>query len=189
MRVFLTDEYFVLLYIASFHFLPTTYHDTQIGLQHKVRTFYEYMWNRHRVLAGNETFRFDLNDSLRSEVDLYLNRDIVVANSMFSKVSDSVLIAIVVSLKNQVYLEHDYIIRKGQFGSEMYFLLHGKAGARINNKIVKSYSSGDSFGEVALIADGGRRKCDVIALTNVDLRLLMRCMCILEDSINLCLLL
>ena len=63
-------------------------------------------------------------------MDLFLNRDIVVANSMFSKVSDSVLIAIVVALKNQVYLEDDFIIRKGQFGAEMYFLLHGKAGAR-----------------------------------------------------------
>jgi len=101
-----------------------------ISFQKTVRLFYDYMWNRHRVLAGNETFRYDLNSSLRSEVDLFLNRDIVVANSMFSKVSDSVLIAIVVALKNQVYLEDDFIIRKGQFGAEMYFLLHGKAGAR-----------------------------------------------------------
>ena len=126
------------------------------------------------MLAGNETFRYDLNDSLRSEVDLFLNRDIVVGNPMFSKVSDSVLIAIVVALKNQVYLESDYIIRKGQWGAEMYFLLHGKAGARINGKIVKHYAAGESFGEVALIEDGGRRKCDVMALTNVDLRLLTR---------------
>jgi hypothetical protein len=151
-------------------------------IQNKVRTFYEYMWNRHRVLAGNETFRFDLNDSLRSEVDLFLNRDIVVANSMFSKVSDSVLIAIVVALENQVYLEGDFIIRKGQFGSEMYFLLHGKAGARIKKKIVKTYLAGNSFGEVALIEDGGRRKCDVMAITNVDLRVLRRCKNILRRN-------
>ena len=139
-----------------------------------VRTFYEYMWNRHRVLAGNETFRQDLNSSLRSEVDLYLNRDIVVNNSMFSKVSDSVLIAIVSALKNQVFLRDDFIIRKGQWGSEMFFLLSGKAGARIKGKIVKAYGPGNAFGEVALIEDGGRRKCDVMALTNVDLRVLER---------------
>ena len=139
-----------------------------------VRNFYEYMWNRHRVLESNATFRHDLNPSLRSEVDLFLNRDIVVNNTMFSKVSDSVLIALVVSLKNQVFLEGDYVIRKGEWGSEMFFLLHGKAGARIKNKIVKNYVAGESFGEIALIEDGGRRKCDVMALTNVDLRLLTR---------------
>ena len=45
---------------------------------------------------------------------------------------------------------------------------------RIKGKIVKSYVAGESFGEVALIEDGGRRKCDVIAVTNVDLRVLTR---------------
>ena len=34
---------------------------------------------------------------------------------------------------------------------------------------------GHSFGEMALISkDGGRRKCDVVAISNVDLRVLTR---------------
>jgi CRP-like cAMP-binding protein len=132
------------------------------------------MWNRHRALSHDHTFRNDLNSSLRSEVDLFMNREILSSNSMFSKVSDSVLIAIVSTLQNQVFLEGDYIIRKGQWGEEMYFILSGKAGARINGKIVKTYVRGSSFGEIALIEDGGRRKCDVMALTNVDMRIFTR---------------
>lgn len=132
------------------------------------------MWNRHRALSHSHTFRHDLNASLRSEVDLFLNREILANNSMFAKVSDSVLIAIVSLLQNQVFLEGDYIIRKGQWGEEMYFILSGKAGAKIKGKIVKSYSPGESFGEVALIEDGGRRKCDVVALSNVDMRIFTR---------------
>ena len=93
------------------------------------------MWNRHRALSHDHTFRNDLNSSLRSEVDLFMNREILSSNSMFSKVSDSVLIAIVSTLQNQVFLEGDYIIRKGQWGEEMYFILSGKAGARINGSV------------------------------------------------------
>lgn len=63
-------------------------------------------------LPACHTFRNDLNSSLRSEVDLFMNREILSSNTMFSKVSDSVLIAIVSTLQNQVFLEGDYIIRK-----------------------------------------------------------------------------
>lgn len=144
-------------------------------IQVKIRQFFELMWNRHRVLASDETFRYDLNPSLKVEIDLFLNRDLVVGNRLFHNVSASLLMAIVTQLKNQVYLKSDYLIRKGAYGSEMFFLQHGKAGARIKGKIVKEYNHGESFGEMALISqDGARRKCDVVAISNVDLRVLTR---------------
>ena len=63
------------------------------------------------------------------------------------------------------FKKEDYIIREGDEGKEFYFVVEGTANAMKNfdgvPTIVKYYSSGDYFGELALISDG-RRAASII---------------------------
>ncbi|KAK2195599.1 bifunctional Cyclic nucleotide-binding domain/Cyclic nucleotide-binding [Babesia duncani] len=51
----------------------------------------------------------------------------------------------------EIVIENENIITEGDHGDCMYMLIQGRAEAICQGKIVKSYSDGDYFGEIALI--------------------------------------
>lgn len=69
------------------------------------------------------------------------------------------------AFKQLKFKKEDYIIREGDEGKEFYFVVEGTANAmKVFDgvpTIVKYYSSGDYFGELALISDG-RRAASII---------------------------
>ena len=55
----------------------------------------------------------------------------------------------------------------------MFFIIEGKADAYIEGKVVKTYSTGDSFGELALI-DSAPRAATVKAATAMEIVVIRR---------------
>ncbi len=67
--------------------------------------------------------------------------------------------------------EGAYLTRRGQPGREFFLVLDGTASCRVGKKEVKRFTSGDFFGELALL-HGGIRTADVVALTPMELLVL-----------------
>eukprot|EP00944_MAST-04C_sp_MAST-4C-sp1_P013943 g13943.t1 len=75
-------------------------------------------------------------------------------------------------LQTQIYLRGDCMVRLGDIGNEMYFLVKGKAAVIIaSGKQVAILEDGSYFGELAL-ATKQRRNAHVVARTNCDVRIL-----------------
>ena len=140
----------------------------------------------------------DLPNSLRTEIMLYINREIVEKVPFFAN-CDQVFIGVVVTcLKSQVCPPGEFIIKQGNrnfieislkflaiihcqgdFGREMFFLSRGSVEILIEDKetkmpiAVKTLSDGAYFGEYALLYHE-RRSASVRALTYCDLYILTK---------------
>ena len=121
------------------------------GLQKRIRNYYEYLW-KQRIGANESEFITGLPDGLKTEVELFLKRDILERIPLFKGISDSFLREVSLHLRPVVYTPGDYIFKKGDRGSEMYFVIRGKLKVLTGSehKILNTLSDGDFFGELAL---------------------------------------
>ncbi len=66
----------------------------------------------------------------------------------------------------QRFATDDVIVREGEPGDSMYFVLEGYVGARLDSgAMVRSYAPGTYFGELSFINPGHRRSTTIIATT------------------------
>ncbi|EAR89827.2 cation channel family protein (macronuclear) [Tetrahymena thermophila SB210] len=72
-------------------------------------------------------------------------------------------------LKQEIFLEGDYIIRKDEFGNRMFFLISGKVQIVSENEFqtLKVINPGHFFGEISLFTENYKRIASVIANTVV----------------------
>ncbi len=142
------------------------------GLQKRIRNYYEYIWKQK--LGYNESdFVSGLPDGLKTEVELFLKRDILEKIPLFKGIGDKFLREVSLHLRPVVYTPGDYIFKEGDQGNEMYFVIKGKLKilSGDENKILNTLSDGDFFGELALFRDEIRMAtvqaatyCDVYTL-------------------------
>lgn len=77
------------------------------------------------------------------------------------------------ALKTQIFRASELVITKGAIGDRFFILVEGNCVALHGGQVVKEYSPGQYFGELALLHDE-RRKCD-IRVTSKQLKVL-RCL-------------
>ena len=61
----------------------------------------------------------------------------------------------------QRYIARDVIIRQGEVGDSFYIILNGVVAVSVNGKVVCELTSGQSFGEIALLKKGSKRNATV----------------------------
>jgi len=141
-------------------------------LQKRIRSYYEYIW-KQKIGANESEFISGLPDGLKTEVELFLKRDILERIPLFKGISDSFLREVSLHLRPVVYTPGDYIFKQGDRGNEMYFLIKGKLKVLTGdeNKVLNTLSDGDFFGELALFRNEIRMAtiqavtyCDVYTL-------------------------
>jgi voltage-gated potassium channel len=142
------------------------------GLQKRIRNYYEYLW-KQKIGSNEADFIAGLPDGLKTEVELFLKRDILERIPIFKGINDNFLREVSLHLRPVVYTPGDYIFKKGDRGSEMYFLIKGKLNVITGDesKILNTLSDGDFFGELALIKDE-IRMASVQAVTYSDVYIL-----------------
>lgn len=117
-------------------------------------------------------FTQELSDDLRKQVQLVLNKEAISKNPIFQSCSLPAIMAMLDKLQTQIYLRGDCMVRLGDIGNEMYFLVKGKAAVIIaSGQQVAILEDGSYFGELAL-ATKQRRNAHVVARTNCDVRIL-----------------
>ena len=141
-------------------------------LQQKALDYYDFMWQRHRRFDAHSDFTQDLSEDIRSRIQLQLNQDTVAQNPIFQKCTRAAVVALLQRLETQIYLGGDVLIREGDVGMEMFFLVKGKAGVVLKSGLqVATYTDGAYFGELSLIKDAPR-SAHVFAKTHCDVRIL-----------------
>jgi len=142
-----------------------------LDMMKRVQQYYDYLWQKNRTL-GDDWVNQDLSVTLRTEVEVFLNRALLSKCTLFHRCSVNALLMIVDRLSTEVFLPGDNIIRDGDIGSEMYFLVKGKAKVVKFKEHIAELNPGQYFGERSLMNQADRRTCDVQAITYCDLRVL-----------------
>ncbi|OQS01458.1 Voltage-gated Ion Channel (VIC) Superfamily [Achlya hypogyna] len=162
-----------------------------VDLQNRIIEYYQTMYTRHGTLNGRP-FQFvqELSKNLTVEVGLFLRMNMITRSPMFQNCSPEFVQELVMKLAFQVYLGNDYIVVRGEVGSEMYFVQNGTCELRkpTTNSEDMSFErptglapdiklrileEGDHFGELALLMNV-KHAATVKAVTFVELCVLTR---------------
>lgn len=152
-------------------------------LQDDIRAYYAYLWKSGKALEKNDLLR-DLPQYLKNKMSLYLNREIVAKVPLFKQCADDekFITALVMCLKGLVCLPNFYVVRKGEIGTDMYFISRGELNVVNDDGIVVfTLRDGGFFGEIALLYDTkrtativSRTYCDMFILTKDDFKRVLR---------------
>ena len=144
-------------------------------IQKRVIRYYDILWSRHRTLDSNRRFTADLNPSLKTDISLFLSRDLIANNPLFTNCHDGMILSLVAKFHQNVYLKGCHLAREGEIGNCMYFLEDGNVVGSRDGNVIASYASGSYFGEISLLIPNETRLCDLIATSDTDVRELHRC--------------
>lgn len=134
------------------------------GLRKRILKYHQYIDTMHNDNAAQNLFE-RLSGPLALELKLNIYHTLVTRAPFFQNTNPEVIKNIIVSLQDAVYLPGDFIIRRGDYGQEMFFIFRGTVEVlNADRAAIASLSSGMYFGEVALLT-GRRRGAYVQAAT------------------------
>ncbi|KAJ3309801.1 hypothetical protein HDU76_003517 [Blyttiomyces sp. JEL0837] len=113
----------------------------------------------------------DMNDSLRTELAMHNCKQLIEKVPFLRREEgdgrDIIFFGRIATALHQLFfVPGDCVVRQGELGNEMYFVVSGTVGIVVNNTQVTTFGEGAFFGEVALIANIPRT-ATVRALTSV----------------------
>lgn len=127
------------------------------SLQDRIYDYYHYVWERGRSAEETEVIA-DLPGGLRTDVYLFLNRDILQAVPLFRGAGESLIREAVQSLRPVVFTPGEDVFRKGDPGHNMYFMVSGAVEIRGDDPgtVFATLGPGTFFGEMALLSSAPR---------------------------------
>jgi hypothetical protein len=126
-------------------------------LQDRIYNYYRYVWERGRSAEETEVIA-DLPGGLRTDVYLFLNRDILQAVPLFRGASEALIREAVQSLKPVAFTPDEDVFRKGDPGHNMYFIVSGAVEIHGGDpeEVLATLGPGSYFGEMALLSSAPR---------------------------------
>ncbi|CAE7171187.1 Hcn1 [Symbiodinium pilosum] len=123
----------------------------------RVQACQTYVWDVQKERRAKNCFE-DLTTQLQEEVKLVLYSRLVIQVPFLQMVDARALRFLISRLSDQVFLPADFIICRGEIGSEMFFLREGCAGVftcvrapHWDDEEIKRVEKGSHFGEIALL--------------------------------------
>ncbi|KAF5274204.1 hypothetical protein FQA39_LY07308 [Lamprigera yunnana] len=134
-----------------------------ISMQKRLLQYYEYRFQK-KYFRDN-AISTSLSDRLRKEINLHSFRRLIESVSIFKDMPRNLILDIVSSLKEEIYLPNDIIVKAHSIGDCMYFLASGTVCVTTaTGKEVCHLYDGAYFGEVALLMKDQMRVATVYAL-------------------------
>ena len=123
-------------------------------LKLRVLNYYNFAQEKFVNVTQYE-FISELPLSLRTEILLYLNKDLIPKVKLFELGDPAFMMGIVRHLKQNLYMAEDYIIRKGDYAEDFYII---KAGAveilsTDGETAISILEEGGYFGEIGILLD------------------------------------
>ena len=152
------------------------------ALQEQIRNYYTYLWESRRGYDESQVLA-DLPAPLETRVAMYLNRGVIEKVPIFEDANEDLISRICLRLRAEVFTPGDYIFRKGEIGSRMYFISRGSVDVVSENgrEIHATLREGNFFGEIALLMSQPRTAsiramdyCDVYSLDKEQFESIMR---------------
>eukprot|EP00439_Symbiodinium_sp_Y106_P034347 s2807_g4.t1 len=133
-------------------------------LQQRVLSMHLFQKFEHDVEAFNSLFeKKNLSKPLENTLLVYLYRNGVAQSPYFRGKDLNYIIAVLQVLEDEVYLPGDYVARRGEVAKAMYFVSRGVLSIHVPDgedesnvdkaKEIKKLSTGEQFGEIALVKD------------------------------------
>ena len=138
-------------------------------IQKRIREYYDYLWEK-RLSYDESTIISDLPPSLKTEVSLFLKRDIIANVPLFQGASEEFIKEIALQMKPLVFMPGDYVYHAGEPGRDMYFISRGtvEVTSKDGAQVFTTLTDGDFFGEIALVHNEPRT-ASIRAVTFCDL--------------------
>eukprot|EP01006_Ploeotia_vitrea_P041193 TRINITY_DN66494_c2_g1_i1.p1 TRINITY_DN66494_c2_g1~~TRINITY_DN66494_c2_g1_i1.p1 ORF type:complete len:683 (+),score=46.74 TRINITY_DN66494_c2_g1_i1:69-2117(+) len=143
-------------------------------LRTDVRHYYKHMWESRRGLEQMDALR-DIPQSLHREIMVFLHKDFVQQVDLFKNCSPLSIVDICCMLDYVAVLPGYLVMKKGEIGREMYFILRGtvqvitEPDENGEHSVIATLSEGQFFGEVALVSQDARRTASIMAASSVEL--------------------
>ena len=144
-------------------------------LQKRVNSYYTYMWKRNRGF-DEKSMLIDIPSGIRTEISLYIHRDILSRVPLFQEADPYFLREIASLLHPIVFAPGEDVTVLGDIGACMYFVNYGRLRvlSPVDEKVcLAELKRGDFFGELALIFEMPRT-ATVRCTTHVDLYVLTK---------------
>jgi voltage-gated potassium channel len=111
-----------------------------------------------------------LPPSLRTEVSLFLKRDIIEKVPLFQGASDEFIREIALQMTPVIFTPGDYVYKAGEWGRDMYFITQGtvEVVSKDGSVVHATLTDGNFFGEIALVLQQPR-SASVRAVSYCDL--------------------
>ncbi|MBN1501726.1 MAG: ion transporter [Spirochaetes bacterium] len=126
-------------------------------LQLKINDYYNYLWESRRGYDENSVLS-DLPIPLKTDVSLFLNKEIIEKVPIFKGATGNFIKDIILHLEPIVFTPNDYIVKKGDMGTDMFFISKGSVDvvSEDGNIVYATLTSGQFFGEIALLLSSPR---------------------------------
>lgn len=132
------------------------YRDLHPGLENRIKDYYTYLWKK-RLGFDERSFLAGLPRNLKTNVMLYLKKDIVEKIPLFKGADHKFIEEIAIFLRPLILTPGDHVFEVGDEGKEMYFIVKGNLRViSKEGKLLTVLSDGDFFGEVALFKNEPR---------------------------------
>jgi len=151
------------------------------SIKGKIERYYQFVWKARS--GWDETVVLqDLPWYLQSEIYLSMNSELIEKVDLFKVegANKTFITSMVMALRPQVVLPGTKIVKKGEIGREMYFILKGYVQVVTEDpepKVLATLDAGKFFGEISVIMDQTRMAsvragtyCDLYVLTKESLK-------------------
>ena len=133
------------------------YRNIPFDMRDKINNYYTYLWDSRRGYDESSVLK-DLPMPLKTDISLFLNKEIIEKVPIFKGASMAFIKEIILNLEPVVFTPGDYIVRKGDIGTDMFFISKGNVDVVSEDEsiVYATLSEGHFFGEIALLLSSPR---------------------------------
>jgi CRP-like cAMP-binding protein len=133
------------------------YRNIPFVLQERINNYYTYLWESRRGYDERSVLK-DLPVSLKTQVSLFLNKDIIEKVPIFKGASPAFIKEIILNLEPVVFTPNDIIVAKGELGYDMFFISSGSVDVVSEDEsiVYATLTTGQFFGEIAILFSSER---------------------------------
>jgi membrane protein len=111
------------------------------------------------------------------------NRDVLLLRGLFTEsgAKNQTYLSILMERYGKTYKRYTHIFEAGDKSSNLYFIVKGNVHLTYEDEEIRHLSSGDFFGEMAIVSEGTRfadaivdsQTCDIIEVSSKDIQTLI----------------
>lgn len=137
------------------------FHRVPVGLQEKVRNYYEYQWSQGMGGQEERHLFHSLSEKWRTRLQMAVKAKFVQGVPIFSTMTPLCVEAMVLKLKTFISLPSEAVVTQGKEGRECFFINRGTVQVVLSQKCdetgelehvkLSQMNTGAYFGEIALL--------------------------------------